>query len=66
LCDLLVPKGHRFAGRAAVRRAELGGERWICRHPGPELSTPSTGDLRQLSLSAGSAWEGGAAGIADA
>lgn len=34
LCDLLVPKGHRFAGRAAVRRAELGGERWICQPPG--------------------------------
>ncbi|GHI95537.1 LysR family transcriptional regulator [Streptomyces olivaceus] len=34
LCDLLVPQGHRFAGRAAVRRAELGGERWICQPPG--------------------------------
>jgi DNA-binding transcriptional LysR family regulator len=34
LCDLLVPAGHRFAGREAVRREELGGERWICQPPG--------------------------------
>ncbi|MBQ0829155.1 LysR family transcriptional regulator [Streptomyces tagetis] len=33
-CDLLVPEGHPFAGREAVRRAELGGERWICQPPG--------------------------------
>ncbi|AZK94156.1 MULTISPECIES: LysR family transcriptional regulator [Streptomyces] len=34
LCDLLVPEGHRFAGRSAVRREELAGERWICQPPG--------------------------------
>ncbi|MFJ2016238.1 MULTISPECIES: LysR family transcriptional regulator [Streptomyces] len=34
LCDLLVPEGHPFAGRASVRREELGGERWICQPPG--------------------------------
>ena len=34
LCDLLVPEGHRFAGRGDVRREELGGERWICQPPG--------------------------------
>lgn len=34
LCDLLVPEGHRFAGRRNVRREELGGERWICQPPG--------------------------------
>ncbi|MEV7207146.1 MULTISPECIES: LysR family transcriptional regulator [unclassified Streptomyces] len=34
LCDLLVPEGHRLAGRSAVRRSELGGERWICQPPG--------------------------------
>ncbi|MEU7056189.1 LysR family transcriptional regulator [Streptomyces sp. NPDC046197] len=34
LCDLLVPAGHRFAGRTAVRRSELGGERWVCQPPG--------------------------------
>jgi DNA-binding transcriptional LysR family regulator len=34
LCDLLVPAGHRFAGREGVRRSELGGERWICQPPG--------------------------------
>ncbi len=28
------PRGARFAGRAAVRREELGGERWICQPPG--------------------------------
>ncbi|MEU5630170.1 LysR family transcriptional regulator [Streptomyces rishiriensis] len=33
-CDLLVPEGHPFAGRAGVRREELGGERWICQPPG--------------------------------
>ncbi|MEU5243466.1 LysR substrate-binding domain-containing protein [Streptomyces asoensis] len=33
-CDLLVPEGHPFAGRTAVRREELGGERWICQPPG--------------------------------
>ncbi|MEU9605343.1 LysR substrate-binding domain-containing protein [Streptomyces sp. NPDC048057] len=34
LCDLLVPEGHRLAGRASVRREELPGERWICQPPG--------------------------------
>ncbi|MFI1165212.1 LysR family transcriptional regulator [Streptomyces sp. NPDC020801] len=34
LCDLLVPTGHRLAGRTAVRRSELGGERWVCQPPG--------------------------------
>ncbi|WP_320778050.1 LysR family transcriptional regulator [Streptomyces sp. CRN 30] len=34
LCDLLVPAGHPFAGRPAVRREELGGERWVCQPPG--------------------------------
>ena len=34
LCDLLVPAGHPFAGRDAVRREDLGGERWICQPPG--------------------------------
>lgn len=33
-CDLLVPEGHRLAGREAVRREELAGERWICQPPG--------------------------------
>ncbi|MFF3937794.1 LysR family transcriptional regulator [Streptomyces phaeofaciens] len=34
LCDLLVPEDHPFAGRTALRREELGGERWICQPPG--------------------------------
>src|SRR5690606_30956368 len=34
LCDLLVPRDHPFAARSAVRREELGGERWICPPPG--------------------------------
>ncbi|MEW2245860.1 MULTISPECIES: LysR family transcriptional regulator [unclassified Streptomyces] len=34
LCDLLVPADHPFARRAAVRRADLGGQRWICQPPG--------------------------------
>ncbi|MFF8955893.1 LysR substrate-binding domain-containing protein [Streptomyces sp. NPDC014894] len=34
LCDLLVPEGHRLAGRGAVRREELAGERWISQPPG--------------------------------
>ncbi|MEU3599386.1 LysR substrate-binding domain-containing protein [Streptomyces sp. NPDC006798] len=34
LCDLLVPDGHRLAGRTGVRREELTGERWICQPPG--------------------------------
>ncbi|MFD5820351.1 LysR family transcriptional regulator [Streptomyces sp. NPDC127038] len=34
LCDLLVPAGHPFAGRASVRREDLGGQRWICQPPG--------------------------------
>jgi DNA-binding transcriptional LysR family regulator len=34
LCDLLVPAGHPFAGRAAVLRTDLKGERWICQPPG--------------------------------
>ncbi|MCX5201135.1 LysR family transcriptional regulator [Streptomyces sp. NBC_00237] len=33
-CDLLVPVGHRFAGRTDVRREELAAERWICQPPG--------------------------------
>ncbi|WP_330280803.1 LysR family transcriptional regulator [Streptomyces sp. NBC_00569] len=34
LCDLLVPAGHPLAGRDAVRREELGGERWVSQPPG--------------------------------
>ncbi|WP_282796025.1 LysR family transcriptional regulator [Streptomyces sp. CC224B] len=34
LCDLLVPEGHPLAGRDAVRRAELKGERWIAQPAG--------------------------------
>ncbi|GAA2337113.1 LysR family transcriptional regulator [Streptomyces kunmingensis] len=34
LCDLLVPAGHPLAGRAAVRREELGGERWVSQPAG--------------------------------
>ncbi|MEV3857091.1 LysR family transcriptional regulator [Streptomyces sp. NPDC050095] len=34
LCDLLVPAGHALAGRRAVRREELGGERWVSQPPG--------------------------------
>ncbi|MFG3657380.1 LysR family transcriptional regulator [Streptomyces sp. NPDC047706] len=34
LCDLLVPRDHTFAGRTAVRRQELGGQRWVCQPPG--------------------------------
>ncbi|MFI9613566.1 LysR family transcriptional regulator [Streptomyces sp. NPDC052023] len=34
LCDLLVPQDHPFAGRTAVRREELGGQRWVCQPPG--------------------------------
>ncbi|MET7481060.1 LysR family transcriptional regulator [Streptomyces sp. NPDC005648] len=31
---LLVPAGHPFAGREAVTREELGGQRWVCQPPG--------------------------------
>ncbi|MEU6848320.1 LysR family transcriptional regulator [Streptomyces sp. NPDC046716] len=34
LCDLLVPVGHPLAGREAVRREELGGERWVSQPAG--------------------------------
>lgn len=34
LCDLVVPVGHRLAGRSPVRREELRGERWIAQPPG--------------------------------
>lgn len=34
VCDLLVPGGHPLAGRTAVRREELAGERWVCQPPG--------------------------------
>ncbi|MEV7993085.1 LysR family transcriptional regulator [Streptomyces sp. NPDC086077] len=34
LCDLLVPEDHPFATRKAVRREELGNERWVCQPPG--------------------------------
>ncbi|MFE0674151.1 LysR family transcriptional regulator [Streptomyces sp. NPDC058867] len=33
-CTLLVPQGHQFAGRDAVRREDLGGQRWVCQPPG--------------------------------
>ncbi|MFG3093435.1 LysR family transcriptional regulator [Streptomyces sp. NPDC048202] len=33
-CTLLVPRTHPFAGRSSVRRAELGGQRWVCQPPG--------------------------------
>ncbi|MET8470621.1 LysR family transcriptional regulator [Streptomyces sp. NPDC006422] len=34
LCDLVVPAGHPLVGRKAVRREELGGERWVSQPPG--------------------------------
>ncbi|MFE6158981.1 LysR family transcriptional regulator [Streptomyces sp. NPDC056486] len=34
MCDLVVPVGHRLAGRDSVRREELKGERWITQPPG--------------------------------
>ncbi len=34
VCSLLVPEGHRLAGPGPVRRAQLGGERWVCQPPG--------------------------------
>ncbi|MFE4590212.1 LysR family transcriptional regulator [Streptomyces laurentii] len=34
LCDILVPRGHRLAGRDAVHREELAEERWITQPPG--------------------------------
>ncbi|MFI5616768.1 LysR family transcriptional regulator [Streptomyces sp. NPDC051567] len=33
-CDLLVPEGHPFTRRASVRRADLGGQRWVTQPPG--------------------------------
>ncbi|MCF3131885.1 LysR family transcriptional regulator [Streptomyces olivochromogenes] len=33
-CTLLVPRGHPFARLDAVRREDLGGERWVCQPPG--------------------------------
>lgn len=33
-CDVLVPAGHPLAGRPALARAELAGQRWICQPPG--------------------------------
>ncbi|MET9252346.1 LysR family transcriptional regulator [Streptomyces sp. NPDC003717] len=33
-CGLVVPEGHPFAGRTAVWREELGGQRWVCQPPG--------------------------------
>ncbi|MGW0930875.1 LysR substrate-binding domain-containing protein [Streptomyces sp. NPDC002644] len=32
--DLMVPRGHRLAGRDVVRREELAGEPWVCQPPG--------------------------------
>ncbi|MFH8368815.1 LysR family transcriptional regulator [Streptomyces sp. NPDC018031] len=32
--DVLVPAGHPLAGRAALARADLAGQRWICQPPG--------------------------------
>ncbi|MGW1766303.1 LysR family transcriptional regulator [Streptomyces sp. NPDC002073] len=34
LCDLLVPEGHPFTRMPRVRRADLGGQRWIVQPPG--------------------------------
>ena len=33
-CDVLVPAGHRLAGRESVVRADVARERWICQPPG--------------------------------
>lgn len=33
-CDVLVPAGHRLAGRISVVRADVAHERWICQPPG--------------------------------
>lgn len=33
-CDVLVPAGHRLAGRTRLVRADVAAERWICQPPG--------------------------------
>jgi DNA-binding transcriptional LysR family regulator len=33
-CDVLVPAGHRLAGREALVRTDVARERWICQPPG--------------------------------
>lgn len=33
-CDVLVPDGHRLAGRKSLVRADVAQERWICQPPG--------------------------------
>ncbi len=33
-CDLVVPQGHPFTTRSVIRRADLGGQRWVCQPPG--------------------------------
>ncbi|NUS13652.1 MAG: LysR family transcriptional regulator [Streptomyces sp.] len=33
-CDVLVPAGHRLAGRERLLRSDVASERWICQPPG--------------------------------
>lgn len=33
-CDVLVPAGHRLAGRERLVRSDVAAERWICQPPG--------------------------------
>jgi DNA-binding transcriptional LysR family regulator len=33
-CDVLVPAGHRLAGRERLARSDVASERWICQPPG--------------------------------
>ncbi|WP_245252186.1 LysR family transcriptional regulator [Streptomyces sp. KCTC 0041BP] len=33
-CELVVPEGHPFTTRRVIRRADLGGQRWVCQPPG--------------------------------
>ncbi|MFE1550656.1 LysR family transcriptional regulator [Streptomyces sp. NPDC058718] len=46
LCDILVHRDHRLAGRASVRREELADERWISQPPGTVCHTWLTRTLR--------------------
>ncbi|MFD5554284.1 LysR substrate-binding domain-containing protein [Streptomyces sp. NPDC127068] len=50
LCDLLVPRGHRFARRKKVRREEFDGERWVCQPPGRVCHNWLMGTLRTAGI----------------
>jgi len=58
-CDVLLPAGHRLAGRASLSRADVARERWICQPPGSMCHAWLVRTLREAGTEPDMAFQSG-------